>query len=100
MLKVLSITKSFLKLPVPSYSSHQKKTETSNAEAVTEYTSKSKKQSTITDFGVKTHTQNAEIFWALDVVLSDYSVNSCQIKMIYFATCFLTVISIEKLCMR
>ena len=40
-----------------------KKTETSNAEPVTEYTSKSKKQSTITDFGGKTHTQNAEIFW-------------------------------------
>ena len=69
-----------------------KKAETSNAEPVTEDTSKSKKQSTITDFGVKTHTQNAEIFWALDVVLSDNSFNSCQIKMIYFATCFLTVI--------
>ena len=55
-----------------------KKAETSNAEPVTEDTSKSKKQSTITDFGVKTHTQNAEIFWALDVILSDYSFNSCQ----------------------
>ena len=69
-----------------------KKAETSNAEPVTEDTSKSKKQSTITDFGIKTHSQNAEIFCALDVVLSDYSFNSCQIKMIYFATCFLTVI--------
>ena len=75
-----------------------KKAETSNAEPVTEDTSKSKKQSTITDFGVKTHTQNAEIFWALDVILFDFSVNSCQIKMIYFATCFLTVIQ-QKLCM-
>ena len=39
-----------------------KKAETSNAEPVTEDTSKSKKQSTITDIGVKTHTQNAKIF--------------------------------------
>ena len=69
-----------------------KKAETSNAEPVTEDTSKSKKQSAITDFGVKTHTQNAEIFWALVVVLSDFSFNPCKIKMIYFATCFLTVI--------
>ena len=69
-----------------------KKAETSNAEPVTEDTSKNKKQSTIADFGVKTHTQNAEIFWALVVVLSDFSFNSCQIKMIYFATCFLRVI--------
>ena len=68
-----------------------KKAETSNAEPITEDTSKSKKQSTI-DFGVKTHTQNAETFWALNVVLSDFSFNSCQIKVIYFATCFLTVI--------
>ena len=65
-----------------------KKAETSNAEPVTEDTSKSKKQSTITDFGVKTHTQNAEIFWALDVVLSGYSFNSCQNKNDLFCNMF------------
>ena len=64
--------------------------ETWNAEPVTKDTSKSKKQSTITDFGVKMHTKNAEIFWALDVVLSGYSFNSCQNEN--DATCFLTVI--------
>ena len=72
--------------------STSKKAEISNAGPVTEDTSKSKKQSKTTDFGVKTHTQNAEVFWALDVVLSDYSFNSCQVKMIYFATCFPTVV--------
>ena len=65
-----------------------KKAETSNAEPVTEDTSKSKKQSTITDFGIKTHTQNAEIFWALDVVLSGYSFNSCQNKNDLFCNMF------------
>ena len=65
-----------------------KKAETSNAEPVTEDTSKSKKQSTITDFGEKTHTQNAEIFWALDVFLSSYLFNSCQNKNDLFCNMF------------
>ena len=63
MLKVLSIVKSFLKVPVPLKSSHKKKeAETLNAEPVTEDTSKSKKQSAITDFGVKTHTKMQQYF--------------------------------------
>ena len=65
-----------------------KKAETSNAEPVTEDTSKSKNQSTITDFGVKTRTQNAEIFWALDVALSVYLFNSCQNKNDLFCKMF------------
>ena len=69
-----------------------KKAETSNAEPVTKDTSKSKKPSTITDFGVKIHTKNAEIFWALDVVCPVIHLTLVKMKMIYFATCFLTVI--------
>ena len=52
----------------------------------------SKKQSTIKDFDVKTHSQNAEMFWALDVFCPVIDLTLVKIKVIYFATCFLTVI--------
>ena len=37
---------------------------------------------------MKTHTQNAKIFWTLDVVLSNYSFNSCQNKNDLFCNMF------------
>ena len=57
-----------------------KKAETSNAEPGTEDTSKSREKSTITDFGVKTHAQNAELFWALDFVLSVIHLTLVKLK--------------------